>query len=265
MIENIMPILIVAVIGLLAGVVLTIASKYMAVEVNEAVLKVKEALPGINCGACGYSGCEEYAKNIVEDKTVKTNLCTPGGSEVALEISKILGINFEAVVGMQAIVKCSGTPENTTNVMEYQGLQSCAANKLFYRGRGACHNACLGFGDCVHVCEFDAIKIVDTVAVVDKSKCVGCGVCVSNCPNHVIKIMPSTQKLYVRCSSTDPGAYTRKVCKAGCIACKLCEKVCPEGAIAVKNNYARFDVEKCTGCEKCMEVCPVGVIHRVKE
>jgi ferredoxin len=166
---------------------------------------------------------------------------------------------------MQAIVKCSGTPDKTSYVMEYQGLQSCAANKLFYRGRGACHNACLGFGDCVHVCDFDAIQVIDTVAVVDKSKCVGCGVCVSNCPNHVIKLMPSTQKLYVRCSSTDPGAYTKKVCKAGCIACKLCEKVCPEGAIAVKNNYARFDVDKCTGCEKCMEVCPVGVIHRVKE
>lgn len=264
-VENIIPIVIVAGIGLIAGIILTIASKLMAVEVNEAVHLVHEVLPGVNCGACGFSGCEEYAKNIVNDKAVKTNLCTPGGSEVARKISEILGIDFEAAVGMHAIVKCSGTLENTTYVMEYEGLQSCAANKLFYRGRGACHNACLGYGDCVHVCEFGAITIVNNVAQVDKSKCVGCAMCVGKCPNHIIKVIPDTQKLFVRCSSTDPGGYTRSVCKAGCIACKKCEKVCPEDAIHVKNNYARFDVEKCTGCGKCHDICPVGVIHYVKE
>lgn len=263
MIENIIPIALVVIIGLIAGVVLTIASKVMAVEVNEAVQKVTDALPGVNCGACGYSGCEDYARNIVDDKMVKTNLCTPGGSEVAMAISQILGINFEAVVGMQAIVKCSGSLDKTNYIMEYKGLQSCAANKLFYRGRGACHNACLGFGDCVHVCEFDAIKVVNNLAKVDKSKCVGCGACAKKCPNHLIWIMPQTHTLFVACRSTDSGAHTRSVCKAGCIACKKCEKVCPTGAIAVKSNYARFDIEKCILCEKCMEVCPVGVIHRV--
>lgn len=265
MMDNIIPIAIVVGIGLLAGIILTIASKLMAVEVDEAVGKVLEVLPGVNCGACGFSGCEDYAKNIVNDKTVKTNLCTPGGSEVAMKISNVLGIDFEAVIGMQAIVKCSGTLGNTSYVMEYEGLQSCAANKLFYRGRGACHNACLGYGDCTSVCEFDAIKVEDNVAHVDKSKCVGCGICVAKCPQHIIKIMPASQKLYVRCSSTDPGGITKKACKAGCIACKMCEKVCPVDAIKVKNNYARFDLEKCIGCGKCMEVCPVGVIHLVKE
>ncbi|HZK72054.1 MAG TPA: RnfABCDGE type electron transport complex subunit B [Clostridia bacterium] len=265
MIENIIPITIVVGIGLLAGIILTIASKLMAVEVNEAVNKVHEALPGVNCGACGFSGCEDYAKNIIDDKTVKTNLCTPGGSEVAMKISNILGIDFQAVVGLQAIVKCSGTLGNTSYVMEYEGLQSCAANKLFYRGRGACHNACLGYGDCTSVCEFDAIKVVDNVAHVDKSKCVGCGMCVAKCPQHIIKIMPASQKIFVRCSSTDSGGYTKSVCKAGCISCKKCEKVCPVEAIMVKNNYARIDVEKCIGCKKCMEVCPVNVIHLVRE
>lgn len=265
LIENLIPVAIVAIIGLLAGIILTIASKLMAVEVDEAVLKVQEVLPGVNCGACGFSGCEEYARNIVNDKTVKTNLCTPGGSEVARLISEILGIEFEVAVGKHAIVKCSGTPMHTNYVMEYEGLQSCAANKLFYRGHGACHNACLGYGDCVNVCEFDALKIVDNIAKIDKEKCVGCGMCVAKCPNHVIKIIPDTQKLYVKCSSTDPGGYTRKVCTAGCIACKKCEKVCEYDAIEVRNNYARFDLEKCIGCGECFKVCPVGVIHYVNE
>lgn len=264
-IENLIPVAIVAGIGLLAAIMLTIASKMMAVEVNDAVVKIHDILPGVNCGACGFSGCEEYARNIIDDKTVKTNLCTPGGSEVARVISEILGINFEAAVGKHAIVKCSGTPDHTTFVMEYQGLQSCAANKLFYRGRGACHNACLGYGDCVHVCEFDAIRIINNVAQIDKHKCVGCGMCVAKCPNHIIKIIPDTQNLYVKCSSTDPGGYTRKVCSAGCIACKMCEKVCEYDAIHVKNNYARFDLDKCVGCGKCYEVCPVKVIHYVQE
>ena len=264
-VEYILPISIVVVIGIVAGIMLTIASKVMAVEVNEAVHTVHQLLPGVNCGACGFSGCEEYARNIVDDKTVKTNLCTPGGSEVARKISEVLGIEFEAAVGKHAIVKCSGTPDKTNFVMEYEGLQSCAANKLFYRGRGACHNACLGYGDCVTVCAFDAIHMVDEIAHIDKNNCVGCGMCVTKCPNHIIKIIPDTQRYYVKCSSTDPGGYTRKVCSAGCIACKKCEKVCEHDAIHVKNNYARFDVEKCINCGKCFEVCPVKVIQYIPE
>jgi Na+-translocating ferredoxin:NAD+ oxidoreductase subunit B len=254
------PVGIVVLIGLISAAVLTLAAKFMSVTVNEAVSQVYSVLPGANCGACGFAGCEEYARQLVDDKTVKANLCTPGGSEVSLKISTILGIDFESVAGKYAIVKCSGTLDKTDYIMDFRGLQSCSANKLFYRGRGSCFKACLGYGDCVLACNYDAISIVNGVAVVDKCKCVGCGLCANRCPNQLIEIIPSSSRVFVGCSSTDTGAYTRKVCKAGCIACKKCEKACEAGAITIANNLATIDPAKCTNCGACITQCPVSVI-----
>jgi electron transport complex protein RnfB len=144
--------------------------------------------------------------------------------------------------------------------MDFKGLQSCAANKLFYRGRGACHKACLGYGDCVKVCNYEAISVVNGVAIVNKCKCVGCGLCAQRCPSNLIQIIPSSSSVFVACSSIDPGALTRKLCKAGCIACKKCEKACQADAIKVVDNLASIDVTKCTSCGACIAQCPVGVI-----
>lgn len=254
------PIAIVTVTGIIAAVVLTLAAKFMAVTVNESVAQIYSVLPGVNCGACGFAGCEEYARQLAENSSIKPNLCTPGGADVARKISTILGIEFESVAGKYAIVKCSGTLDKTDYVMDFRGLQSCSANKLFYRGRGACFKACLGYGDCVKACNYDAISIVNGVAVVDKCSCVGCGLCVSRCPNDLIAIIPSSSTVFVGCSSPDPAAVTRKACKAGCIACKKCEKVCEFDAIKVENNIATIDPEKCTNCGACIAACPVGVI-----
>ena len=265
--QYVTPILIVAGIGILAGAILTVASKFMAVKVNEAAVKVREALPGANCGACGFAGCDDYAASLVNDHTVKANLCTPGGSAVALEISRILGISFEAAEGKYAIVKCSGTFDKTNYIMDFRGIQSCSANKMFYRGRGACSRACLGFGDCVEACECGAIFMVNGVARIDKLKCVGCGVCVKRCPNHLIEIVPSGLSTYVGCSSQDDGAKTHRICKAGCIACGKCEEACRFDAIHVKGNLAEIDPEKCKNCGMCAKVCPTGIIqsNRIKK
>jgi len=257
-----MPITIVTVIGLISAVVLTFAAKFMAVTVNEDVAQIFGILPGVNCGACGYAGCEEYARQLSEDRSVKTNLCSPGGSDVARKISTILGTDFEEVAAKYAIVKCSGTPDKTDYVMDFRGLQSCSANKLFYRGRGACFKACLGYGDCVKACKYDAIGIVDGVAVVDRERCVGCGMCVSRCPNDLIGIIPTASRVFVSCSSPDTGAAKRKICKAGCIACKKCEKVCEYDAIKVTGNLAVIDPDKCTNCGACIAACPVQVIRQ---
>lgn len=260
MVQYILPVVIVVGIGFLAGAILTLASKFMHVKVNESVAQIRKVLPGANCGACGYAGCDAYATVLANDHTIKANLCTPGGSAVALSISKILGINFEAVEGKYAMVKCSGTFDKTSYVMDFRGIQSCNANKMFYRGRGSCSRACLGFGDCVEVCAYGAISMVNGVANVDKNKCVGCSVCVRNCPNSLISIVPSSLSTYVGCSSQDNAAHTHRVCKAGCIACKKCEKVCKFDAIHVVNNVAVIDPEKCKNCGMCVKECPVGVI-----
>lgn len=262
--QYLLPILVLVAIAIIAGVILTLASKFMAVSVNEAAAQIRETLPGANCGACGYAGCDAYAAALADDHTVKGNMCTPGGSAVALAISKVLGIDFESVEGKYALVRCSGTFDKTQYVMDFKGIQSCNANKMFYRGRGACSKACLGFGDCVDVCEYGAITMVNGVASIDKNKCVGCSVCVNNCPNQLITLVPSSLTTFVGCSSTDKPANTHKVCKAGCIACKKCEEVCKFDAIHVADNLASIDSAKCKNCGMCIKVCPVGVIKSNK-
>lgn len=254
------PILIVVGIGLIAGIILTLAAKFMAVKVDERVAKLREALPGANCGACGYPGCDEYAKVLAEDHTIKANLCTPGGSAVSQEISEILGVEFEGVAGKVAILKCSGSCEKTNYVMDYQGLQSCRASKQFYRGRGACHKSCLGFGDCAVICEYDAIKIENGIAVVDRNKCIGCGMCEKSCPNKLIEIVPKSTRVVVGCSSEESPTFTRQNCKIGCIGCKLCVKACKFDAIEVDGSLATIDYTKCKNCTLCAKVCPRGVI-----
>lgn len=253
------PVGIVAVVGVLSGLLLTIADKYMAVPVDERVSNVRAELPGANCGACGFAGCDEYADKLV-NQGVATNLCTPGGGDTALKISQLLGADFAEVIPMSAIVCCSGTIEHTEYVMDYQGPQTCEACNFSYQGRGSCSHACLGFGDCVAVCQYGALTIEHGVAKVDKGLCTGCGMCAKSCPNHLIQIVRADKEVYVGCSSTDKGAFTRKVCKAGCIGCKKCEKTCQFGAITITDNLASIDPEKCTNCGECVGVCPTKVI-----
>lgn len=259
----VIPIAIVVVIGALAALVLTIASKFMAVEVNQRTTELRNALPGANCGACGYPGCDQYANVLNEDETVALNLCTPGGEKTIALISDILGRKAEALQPMIAVVKCSGTFDKTEYVMDYYGMQSCSANKLFYRGRGACPDVCLGYGDCVRACPFDAIVLEKGIARVNEQKCVGCKVCVATCPSKLIKMVPTDKCVVVGCSNQDKGSWTNKICKIGCIACKLCEKDCPSDAIKVVDNLAEIDYNKCTNCMACIEACPKKVIRKL--
>ncbi|PKM84136.1 MAG: ferredoxin [Firmicutes bacterium HGW-Firmicutes-11] len=261
--QYLIPVGIVAIIGLLAGAILTIAAKFMEVKLDQTAAEVLAALPGANCGACGYAGCEDYANALAKDEEhlVKANLCTPGGNAVALAVSELLGIEFEGASSRIAIMKCSGSRERTSYTMDYQGIKTCKANKLFYRGRGTCEMACLGFGDCEAVCEYDAIKMENGIAVINPVKCVGCGLCAKACPSLLIEIVPDKTRVVVGCSSIDTGAATSKICTIGCIACKQCEKACKFDAIHVINNHAVIDYTKCTNCTLCAKVCPTKVIH----
>ncbi|MGI6727293.1 MAG: RnfABCDGE type electron transport complex subunit B [Anaerovoracaceae bacterium] len=255
------PVIIVVAIGLLSGAILTIAAKVMAVKVDETVIKLTEALPGANCGACGFAGCADYAAALAEDSTIATNHCTPGGNAVAKAISEILGVEFAEASSKTAIVKCSGSSDKTSYAMDYQGHQTCAANKLFYKGRGLCEKACLGFGDCVNACDYGAIRIENGLAVVNRNKCLGCGACAKACPNQLIEVVPAKTRVVVGCSSVDSGAVTRQVCNIGCIGCKICEKECKFDAIHVIDNHAVIDYTKCKNCTLCAKVCPRKVIH----
>jgi Na+-translocating ferredoxin:NAD+ oxidoreductase RNF subunit RnfB len=260
-----LPIIIVVSLGLIAGIILSIAGKFFTVEKNPLTEKVRAELPGINCGACGYVGCDPYAEALTSVEGAMANLCIPGGGEVVAKICEILDIPQEEVASKYAVLLCSGTLDKTEYVMDWRSLQSCAANKLFYRGRGACYQTCLGYGDCVKVCPHDAIIIENGVAIISRARCVGCGLCIPSCPNHLLHLMTGDNYIYVACKSNAKGGDTRKACTAGCIACKKCEKVCEFDAIHVEHNLATIDQNKCTQCGACVEACPVGVIKWIRE
>ncbi len=252
---------IVTAIGLFCAIMLVIASKFFKVTVDEKFTDVRACLPGINCGACGYTGCDGYAHALVKDTSVKTNLCTPGADAVAAKIAEVLGVEAQDVVEKTARVKCNGNCDNTSKIADIYGAKSCAAAKLIYGGVGKCTYGCLSHGDCAKVCPNDAICIENGLAHIITEKCVGCGLCAKTCPNGIISLVKSVSPVTVKCSNHDKGAIARKKCSAACIACKKCENTCPHDAIKVEDNLAVIDYSKCTNCGECARVCPTHCIE----
>jgi len=250
---------VVGVVGILAGLLLGVASEKFKVEVNETEILVREALPGNNCGGCGYPGCDGLAAAIANGEA-KANACPVGGEEVAKKIAEIVGGDTDSVK-LVANVKCAGNCDKAKEAYEYVGPKDCKmATNSPGGGPKACAYGCLGFGSCVKACQFDAIKIVDGIAVVDKEKCKSCGMCVAQCPRNIIEMIPYEAKAIVECNSKDFGKDVKAVCQSGCIGCGICQKNCPEGAITVENFLAKVDYDKCTGCGTCKEKCPVKII-----
>ncbi len=251
--------IVVTAIGLVAGVLLALASHFMNVPENETAKKIREVLPGVNCGACGYNGCDEYAKALAECG-VSTNLCIPGADAVSQEISDILGVEFEDVKEKVAFVHCNGNCFATDSKAHYDGQMTCKAANLIYGGPGKCTFGCLGCGDCARDCPVNAICMKDGIAHIDSRICIGCGMCVKICPKNIISLVPKLATVKVMCSGHDKGAVALKSCKNACISCKKCENTCPHGAIRVENNLAVIDYDLCTECKKCAEVCPTKCI-----
>ena len=255
--------LIVAGIGLVCAIILVLAAKFFAVSEDETEKQIRECLPGANCGACGYAGCDGYAKALAESKDgepIKANLCIPGADAVAKQIAEILGVEFEDVIEQVAVIHCYGDCEHTAHKMDYVGIRSCEAAKTMYGGEGKCTFGCIGLGDCVKVCPQDAICLENGMAHIDTRKCIGCGLCVRTCPRGIISLMADVESVLVTCNNKDKGAVARQKCSNACIGCKKCEKNCPTGAIKVVDNLATIDYSLCTKCEECAKNCPVGCI-----
>ena len=263
MVDILLPIAVLAAISLLCALLLTISSVFFGVKEDERAAAIRECLPGANCGACGYSGCDGYAKALSEGLTDKTNLCIPGGDGVAGDIAEIMGVEAGDVVERVAYVACNGSCRPEERKYNYSGPETCASANLFFAGDRDCTFACLGYGDCINVCPRNAICINPDkhIAEIDPRKCIGCGLCIEKCPNGIIHLIKDTERVVVKCSSHNKGAEVRKVCQNGCIACGLCAKKCPQGAITIENNLATINYEKCNGCGTCHEVCPVKCIH----
>lgn len=260
---TLIPVALVVVLGLVFGIVLTVAAKIMFVPVDEIVAEVREALPGANCGACGYSGCDGYAAAFGEDRSTPVNKCPVGGPDLIAKLGEILGVEADSSAPPIAMVKCQGNNDKAINIMEYGTEMTCVgATQLFGGGKG-CSAGCLGLGDCTKVCDFDAIHIVNGIAVVDRDSCVGCGLCAKACPKFVIDMVTKADRVNVRCNSKDKGAKVMKNCKIGCIGCKKCEKACPFDAIHVNDNLAKIDYDKCKNCGLCVKECPTHAITMV--
>ena len=256
------PVLIVAAIGLIAGLGLSAASLIMAVPTDETAEQLTQALPGANCGACGFSGCAGYAAALSKGES-KVGLCPVGGKAVAEECAAILGTDAGEVTPKAAIVRCLGTCDNTTVKMDYTGFESCAAAVLLYGGMNTCRFGCIGLGDCAKECEYHAIELCNEIAIVDRDLCVGCGKCAKVCPKQIIEITDRVAAAQVMCANHDKGSVTRKNCRVGCIGCMKCEKNCPTGAIKVENFVAHVDRENCMNCGLCIENCPTHAIHEI--
>jgi len=249
-------------VAVIAGMLLTVFSKLFAVPENPLKKEIRACLPGINCGACGFKGCDDYAAALAEGG-VKPNLCVPGAQGVADEIGAILGVEAEAFKDVVAFVHCNGTCDATSRVAEYDGITSCKAASMLFGGPNACRFGCLGLGDCANACPAKAICLVDGIAHVDTSRCLGCGLCAQTCPKHIISMIPQETEAVVFCSNKQKGADARKACKNACIGCRKCERNCPSDAIHVVDNLAVIDYSKCTHCGACVEGCPTGCLKTV--
>ncbi|MCR4869454.1 MAG: RnfABCDGE type electron transport complex subunit B [Lachnospiraceae bacterium] len=251
---------IIGVTGCLIGFLLCLASEKFKVEVDPREEKILGVLPGNNCGGCGYPGCSGLAAAIAKGEA-PVNQCPVGGAPVAAQVGEIMGVDAGDQVRMMAYVRCSGNCEKAKNNYSYTGVEDCNA-MAFVPGGGpkACKYGCLGFGSCVKACPFDAIHVVDGIAVVDKEACKACGKCVATCPKHLIELIPYEATEVVSCRNEDKGKDVMAVCSTGCIACHLCEKQCESDAIHVENNIAYIDQSKCTHCGKCAEKCPKKII-----
>lgn len=246
--------------GLVFGAGLAYASQKFAVEVDPKEEAILNALPGANCGGCGFPGCGGLATAIAKGEAA-TNACPVGGAEVAEKISEIMGVNASAGAKMIANVICNGTNSNAKNKSLYSGILDCKAASLVANGPKSCSYGCLGFGTCENVCPFDAIHVYDDgIAHVDEEKCVGCGKCIEACPKAVIHWIPYGQEVSIDCNSKEKGKDVKEKCSVGCIGCQICVKSCPFQAITFENNLAKIDYSKCTQCMVCVEKCPTKAI-----
>ncbi|MDR7870283.1 MAG: RnfABCDGE type electron transport complex subunit B [Tissierellaceae bacterium] len=258
--ENILyPVSVLGGFGLLFGVLLSIASVVFKVEVDPKITEVLDALPGANCGACGFPGCGGLATAIAEGRA-PVNSCPIGGQKVADHVAEIMGVNAQGVDKNVAVVLCQGSKAKAKDKAKYEGVQDCRYEIEAADGCKSCSYGCLGCGTCYDVCAFDAIRMVDGVAVIDKDKCTACMKCIDVCPKKIIELVPYDNEYVVKCKSEDPGKVVRSACSIGCIGCKICVKNCPSDAFTFENNLAKINYDKCTNCGICEEKCPTKAI-----
>ncbi|MDE6693679.1 MAG: RnfABCDGE type electron transport complex subunit B [Muribaculaceae bacterium] len=255
-------------IGAIGAIALNRVAKKFHVEEDALVGQVESLLPGVNCGGCGMNGCHDFAVQCVKAGRLEGFYCPSAGSEGMDKIAEALGCTSSGREPDVAVMKCAGTSSTKRAfASKYEGVRRCSIMNMT-AGDYDCDNSCLGCGDCMDVCQWQAINYNATTGIVEISaeKCVGCGMCVSTCPRRIIELRPRNRRnrrVWVACSNCQKGAVTRKQCSVGCIGCGLCAKQCPVDAISISDNLAYIDPAKCVACGKCIGVCPTKAIQSV--
>lgn len=244
-------------LGLILVGILVFANLKFAVKPNPLEENIRGILPGVNCGGCGYPGCDAFAAAVAKGDA-PPDVCPVGGSSLAERIGEIMGVETSGRESKVAFLLCQGGSDIVAQSAEYKGIPTCRAANLVVGGTKACKYGCLGYGDCVEVCPFDAIHMgPNGLPIVDREKCTGCGICVRECPKDVLKLIPVSKEVYLACNSLDKAKAVRDVCSKGCHACSICAKMCPYDALEMIDNLPVMDLEKCVDCGICYAKCPV--------
>lgn len=257
--EILFPVALLVGLAVIFAVAIAFFSKKFVVHEDEKVEKITELLAGANCGGCGYGGCADFAKAVVEGK-VNVSACGVTSKHNRDLIAEILG--GDAAELTTVVCLCCGG-DACIDKYDYQGYGDCANAEILAGGRKACPNGCIGMGKCLAVCPEGAIKITKGVAFVDQKLCVNCGRCIFHCPKNIMRRIPAKAVYYVACANRAKGNDVRKVCYNGCISCGLCVRVCPEGALTMVDNLPVFDYGKCTACGLCFQKCPAKCIRKI--
>ena len=255
-------------IGIAAAVILYFVAQKFKVYEDPRIDQVEEVLPAANCGGCGFAGCRNFAEALVKSESMDGLFCPVGGNDTMAEAAAILGREPVEQAPKVAVIRCNGTPEHRPKSNIYDGAQTCAIVHSLYTGESGCPYGCLGCGDCVVVCDFDAIHMNPDTGLpeVTDDKCTACGACVIACPRDIIELRtkkPKDRKIFVSCINEEKGGVARKNCSVACIGCSKCFKVCPFEAITMENNLAFIDSDKCRLCRKCVPECPTNAILEI--
>jgi RnfABCDGE-type electron transport complex B subunit len=262
MLTLILSIFVLGILGFIFAALLGYAADYFKVEEDPRLQTIVNILPGTNCGACGSASCHNFAERLVKGE-VQVSGCVAGGAEVAEKLAKYMGVEEFVVHKKLATIHCGAKEKQRKRKANYSGVKTCRAAEIVDSGGLFCSYGCLGYGDCYWVCPYDAIRMEEGLPIIDPEKCTACGKCVEACPRKIISLRPFSQPYVVACSSRDRGAYVRKICPVGCIACNICEKEVPD-VFKVVGNLAIIDYTISEiNADKAVAKCPTKCILKL--